>query len=186
MSKSLLNVKLQFQAFYHYVLNLGINDKQQLLEQQRIRIINSVLFVTFLLEIILVLQAYFFGEIVGASFGLLMTLVSTSPLYLNYKGYTQQGIWLFCLYCPLSLVILFLLYGRGITTPYSFVIFTIHLIIFLTTFWERLIFSAYMVGLLAFANYFLANYTSPLARDFKLGRKQYHFCSYCYIFSGYT
>ncbi len=166
MSKLSLNVKLQFQAVYNYILDLGINENQPLLEQQRIRIINSVLFVTFLLEVILVIQAYLFGEVIGGSLGLLMTLASITPLYLNYKGYTQQGIWLFCLYCPLSLVMLFLLYGSGITTPYSFVIFTIHLIIFLTTFWERFIFSTYMIGLVAFANYFLTHYTSPLARNF--------------------
>ena len=129
MSKSLLNVKLQFQALYNYALSLGINKEQPLLEQQRIRIINSVLFVSFSLEILLVIQAFLFGEIIGASIGILMTLVSISPLYLNYKGYTQQGIWFFCLYCPLSLVILILLYGVGITTPYSFVIFTIFLVI---------------------------------------------------------
>lgn len=164
-------------AYYQQIINIGVGEYHSILEVQRIQLINLIISMALVSEVLLMSQAFIFGEFLALGIGALLVLISVLPLYFNYNGKINAAIWTFVVYSPISLVILIVLYGKEITTPYSFIIFTIHLIIFLSKFWHRVAYTILVLGLSYFAFYYVNHFESPLAREFNIVEKNCVFVS---------
>jgi len=164
-------------AYYKQIINIGIDSHHSIVEIQRIQLINLIVSMALISEIFLMIQAFIFGEFLAIGIGSLLILISLLPLYFNYKRKVNAAIWTFVIYSPISLAILIMLFGGEITTPYSFIIFAIHLIIFLSALHHRILYSVLVLGLAFASYYYVQNFESPLAREFNIIEKNSVFAS---------
>jgi signal transduction histidine kinase len=164
-------INTRLRLFFNETAYLGINETTPLLEKQRIRLINIIMFFAILMELALVLQAVVRGEWIATSVGALLMFINCLPLYFNFIGRINISVWIFCLYSPLSLAALIILFGKEVSNEYSFLIFAIHLIIFLKKPLERILYSIYLLLTIGATYYYIANFSSPLAREFNFFEK---------------
>lgn len=165
------NIKEQFRLLVEKGVNLGINETTPLLEEQRVKLINSIMAVSLLMQLLLVFQSLLFQEWDSLLVGVVLFVVNISPLYFNFIGRTKTATWIFCLYAPLIFTIIIVLFGKEIANEYSFLIFTIHIIIFFRKPWDRIIYFIYLVIVIGLSYYYSANYESPFAREFNFFEK---------------
>jgi signal transduction histidine kinase len=150
------------------VSNLGVEDNQDLFDQQRIRLLNQIMMIAFALQFSMLLQSLLQLDYKSLIFGVGMMFVAVIPLHLNCQKKTQLAIWYFCVYAPFSMASIMVLYGDKIQINYSYIIFSVHLIIFLTSFLERLIFTAFVASLYYGAFEYSKHFPAPLEREFSL------------------
>ena len=168
---TLNNIKTQIQSIYKKSISLGIEEDTPLLDQHRIQLVNMIIVFVCIMEIPLMTQDAFKGEWLAAGIGLVLILINCLPLYFNFSKRPDIATWIFSLYTPSSLAALIIIFGKEIANEYSFLIFTIHLIIFFRTTIERIIFSTYTIIAIGLTYYYTSNFESPLAREFNFFEK---------------
>mgnify|MGYP000002879519 CR=1 FL=1 len=165
------NIKEQFRLLVKKGVNLGINETTPLLEEQRVKLINSIMAVSLMMQLLLVFQSLLFQEWDSLLVGIVLFVVNISPLYFNSIGRTKTATWIFCLYAPLIFASIIVLFGKELANEYSFLIFTIHIIIFFRKPWDRIIYFIYLVIVIGLSYYYSANFESPFAREFNFFEK---------------
>jgi signal transduction histidine kinase len=165
------NIKEQFRLLVKRSVNLGINETTPLLEEQRVKLINSIMAVSLMMQLLLVFQSLLFQEWDSLLVGIVLFVVNISPLYFNSIGRTKTATWIFCLYAPLIFTSIIVLFGKELANEYSFLIFTIHIIIFFRKPWDRIIYFIYLVIVIGLSYYYSANFESPFAREFNFFEK---------------
>lgn len=179
--QNIKKLKTQAIKYWNKLSNIGIGEDFNSLEQQKIRLLNQIVGITAFIQVLSVLQPLFLWQTREIGIAFFTLFLGSLPLWLNYLNKTKLGLWFFCFYGPLNMVCMTILYGVEIQVSYSYIVFSVYLIIFLSTIKERLIFAFFVAAVYSASFYYTEHYASPLAREFNFLEKNTIFVA-CLLF----
>jgi len=151
--------------YYNIIKYLGVNPNDSQNAQRSSALLNEIVMVVIFLQSFIHLEILSNGK--GSYIFMLVTATvqffTLIPILFNYFKRPNMAKWYFNVGMPITIAIITMLYGKGLQAEFAFLVFPITIILFSQKTSHYILQFTILIGLYLAADYYVANYESPLA-----------------------